>query len=132
MKAEVAIAQLASDSQTPGAVTANFGSDDTDSTRLATELVAEANTSSSYHQPSAARRTPPAQPPVPKLSRFHASTRLDPLRTGRDASRIAEEVIQHLTGLVGAEVEITLEIHAKLPHGVSENWCATSRKTAAH
>ncbi|MFM8475241.1 MAG: AAA+ family ATPase, partial [Planctomycetaceae bacterium] len=120
VKAEVAIAQLASDNQTTAAVTANSGSDDTDSTRLATELVAETNTSANYHQPSAARRTPPAQPPVPKLSRFHGSIRLDPLRTGRDASRIAEEVIQHLTGLVGAEVEITLEIQAKLPDGVSE------------
>jgi hypothetical protein len=39
---------------------------------------------------------------------------------GRDASRIAEEVIQHLTGLVGAGVEITLEIQARLPDGASE------------
>jgi hypothetical protein len=39
---------------------------------------------------------------------------------GRDASRIAEEVIQHLTGLLGAEVEITLEIQAKLPDGASD------------
>ncbi len=45
---------------------------------------------------------------------------VDPLRLGRDAARIAEEVIQHLTGLVGAEVEITLEIQAKLPDGASD------------
>jgi predicted AAA+ superfamily ATPase len=55
-----------------------------------------------------------------KLGRFHGSVVLDPLRVSRDASRIAEEVIQHLTGLVAAEVEITLEIHAQLPDGASE------------
>jgi hypothetical protein len=59
-----------------------------------------------------------AQPP--KLSRFHASVRIDPLRLGRDAARIAEEVVQHLSGLVGAEVEVTLEIQAHLPDGASE------------
>jgi hypothetical protein len=36
---------------------------------------------------------------------------------GRDASRIAEEVISHLVGLVGADVEVTLEIHADIPGG---------------
>jgi len=120
VKAEVAIAQLTSDSEAAPAVTASRGSDETDNARLATELLAETHTAASYHQPSAARRTPPATPAAPKLSRFHASARLDPLRTGRDASRIAEEVIQHLTGLVGAEVEITLEIQAKLPDGARE------------
>jgi len=45
---------------------------------------------------------------------------VDPLRLGRDASRIAEEVIQHLTGLVGSKVEITLEIHAELADGASD------------
>ncbi|MBI3462766.1 MAG: ATP-binding protein, partial [Planctomycetes bacterium] len=39
--------------------------------------------------------------------RFHGSVRLDPVRPGRDASRIAEEVIQHLSSIVGSNVEIT-------------------------
>src|SRR5262245_7203925 len=38
-----------------------------------------------------------APPPPPKLNRFHASAQLDPLRLGHDASRIAEDVVQHLT-----------------------------------
>ena len=42
------------------------------------------------------------------------------MRIGRDAGKIAEEVIQHLSGLVGANVEIMLEIHADLPNGASE------------
>jgi hypothetical protein len=56
----------------------------------------------------------------PKLSRFHASVQVDPQRLGRDASRIAEEVVQHLTTMLGAEVEIALEIQARLPEGASD------------
>jgi predicted AAA+ superfamily ATPase len=75
--------------------------------------------------------------PPPKLRRFHSSVALDPVRLGRDASRIAEEVLQHLTGLVGARVEVLLEIQADLPDGapdkvvrdVTEN-CRTLRFTS--
>jgi hypothetical protein len=59
-------------------------------------------------------------PAPPKLRRFHGSVRLDPLRIGRDASKIAEEVVQHLAGIVGAEVRATLEIAAELPDGASD------------
>jgi DNA-directed RNA polymerase alpha subunit len=45
---------------------------------------------------------------------------LDSARVGRDAGRVAEEVIAHLAGLVGSEVKITMEIEARLPQGVSE------------
>jgi hypothetical protein len=58
----------------------------------------------------------PAQPP----KRFHGSVPLDPLRIGRDAGRIGEEVVQHLAGLVGAEVEVTLDISARIPGGVPD------------
>jgi len=60
------------------------------------------------------------QPSSSQPRRFHASVQLDPLRLGRDASRIAEEVIQHLTGLVGSKVEITLEIQAELADGAGD------------
>lgn len=53
------------------------------------------------------------QPPT----RFYGSVELDSTRVGRDASRIAEEVISHLTGLVGAKVTVTLEIEANVPSG---------------
>jgi predicted AAA+ superfamily ATPase len=59
-------------------------------------------------------------PPPRTLNRFHGSVRLEPLRMGRDASRIAEEVVQHLTAILGSEVEITLEIQATLPDGASD------------
>lgn len=46
--------------------------------------------------------------------------RLDPVRAGRDASRIGEEVIQHLAGIVGADIELTFEIQCDLPEGASD------------
>ena len=45
---------------------------------------------------------------------------LDARRLGRDASRIAEEVVQHLSSIVGADVQITLDIQAKLPENASD------------
>jgi hypothetical protein len=56
----------------------------------------------------------------PPLRRFHGSVKLDPVRLGRDASVITSEVVQHLAGIVGADVEITLEIQATLPDAASE------------
>ncbi len=52
--------------------------------------------------------------------RFHGTVNLDATRVGRDASRIADEVIAHLAGQVGSEVTVTLEIEAKLPDGASD------------
>ena len=46
---------------------------------------------------------------------------LDALRIGRDASQIAQEIVQHLSGLVGAKVEVTLEIQAQIPDGVPDH-----------
>lgn len=56
----------------------------------------------------------------PQLRRFHGSVKINSVRLGRDASKIAEEVVQHLSGVVGANVEITLEIQCELPEGASE------------
>jgi predicted AAA+ superfamily ATPase len=53
--------------------------------------------------------------------RFHGTVTLDPTRVGRDASRVAEEVIAHLTGLVGASVTVTLEVEAYIPSGASDH-----------
>jgi predicted AAA+ superfamily ATPase len=64
--------------------------------------------------------TPPPPPPERRLRRFHGTVSLDPARVGRDASRIAEEVIAHLAGQVGADVTVTLEIEARLPNGVTD------------
>lgn len=61
----------------------------------------------------------PPNPPV--LRRFHGAVELDPMRLGRDAGRIADEVISHLQGLVGSKVKITLEVLAEAPEGIPEN-----------
>ena len=53
--------------------------------------------------------------------RYHGMVGLDATRAGRDAGRIAEEVIAHLAGLVGANVTVTLEIDATVPDGVPES-----------
>jgi hypothetical protein len=42
------------------------------------------------------------------------------VRLGRDAAKVAEEVVRHLSGIVGANVEVTLEIRAEIPDGASE------------
>ena len=42
------------------------------------------------------------------------------MSVGRDASKIADEVISHLAALVGAEVTVTLEIEAVIPDGASD------------
>ena len=42
-------------------------------------------------------------------------------RAGRDASRIADEVIAHLVGLVGARVTVTLEIEAEMSDGAPDH-----------
>jgi predicted AAA+ superfamily ATPase len=87
--------------------------------------------------PSRPGKTPVMSLPVaPKLRRFHGTVTVDPIRLGLSAGRIAEEVVQHLTGIVGAEVQVTIEVHASLPDGagdklvrdVTEN-CRTLRFT---
>lgn len=58
---------------------------------------------------------------VPKPRPYHGSVDLDPARVGRDAGRVADEVIAHLAGLVGSSVRVTLEIQADIPNGASDN-----------
>ncbi len=55
-----------------------------------------------------------------KPTRYHGAVNLDPARVGRDAGRVADEVIAHLVGLVGAKVKVTLEIEAEVPSGTPD------------
>jgi hypothetical protein len=64
----------------------------------------------------------PATPPAEsKPKRFHGTVVLDTTRVGRDASKIADEVISHLSGLMGSNVRVTLEIEADIPFGAPDN-----------
>lgn len=62
--------------------------------------------------------------------RFHGSVSLDANRVGRDAGKIAEEVIAHLVGLVGAQVSVTLEIAANVPDGAPDSVVRTVTENA--
>jgi predicted AAA+ superfamily ATPase len=72
--------------------------------------------------PSGGTVISPSHVPVPKKQpkRYHGSVELEPARLVRDAGQIAEEVISHLSGLVGATVKVTLEIEADVPEGFSD------------
>ncbi|MBU1974997.1 MAG: DUF499 domain-containing protein, partial [Nanoarchaeota archaeon] len=54
------------------------------------------------------------------FKRFYGRVNLDSTRMSRDAGQIAEEVIQHLVSLPDANVDITLEINAKIGSGIPE------------
>jgi len=62
------------------------------------------------------------EPEKPKKPvRFYGAVDLDTTRISRDAGKITEEVIQHLTALSGCKAEVSLEIHIDVPDGVPEN-----------
>ncbi len=52
---------------------------------------------------------------------FYGTVEVDPRRLGRDAGRIAEEVVSHLLGLDGSSVKVTIEIQADVMLGVPQN-----------
>ncbi len=60
-------------------------------------------------------------PTSARPKRYYGTVALDAARVGRDAGRIADEVIAHLSGLVGSSVNVTLEIEADVSAGVPEN-----------
>lgn len=62
--------------------------------------------------------------------RFHGAVTLNTARVGRDASRIADEVIAHLSSLVSARVTVTLEIEATIPEGASDQVVRTVTENA--
>jgi hypothetical protein len=68
---------------------------------------------------NASSPTPPVLPK--KLRRFHGTAPLRAKFVTGDAGKIADEVIQHLTSLLGANVEVTIEIQANVPDGVPDN-----------
>ncbi|WP_295388235.1 Swt1 family HEPN domain-containing protein [uncultured Thiodictyon sp.] len=65
--------------------------------------------------------SPDPQGAAAKPKRFHGTAVLDATRVGRDAGRIAEEVIAHLAGLVGTTVTVTIEVEAAIPAGASDH-----------
>ena len=70
------------------------------------------------------------QPTATQPKRFHGTAVLDATRVGRDASRIADEVIAHLVGLVGSTVTVTIEVEAEIPDGAPDHVVRTVTENA--
>lgn len=100
VKPEVARAQLSA--------TADTGNGDTDGGRTA-----DAGGRAGGDAGGKGGRTTVTAAPT----RFYGTVRLDPTRAGGDAAKIADEVIRHLAGLLGADVSVTLDIDARLDRG---------------
>ena len=112
VKPEAAQRQLAAeDAQKQAAVTGEAGS---------SRGTADSGPAAASYAPGSSSPPPPAKA-VPKPKRFHGSVTLDPTRVGRDAGRVGDEVITHLSGLVGSREKVTLEIEAEVPAGAPEN-----------
>ena len=74
---------------------------------------------------------PPSPPENGKQPRrFYGAVELGPVRMSRDAGEVAENVVQHLAGLVGAKVAIKLEIEAEFPDGVPDDVVRTVTENA--
>ena len=62
-------------------------------------------------------------PPIKtkKVRRFYGSVKVEPVRLTRDVGQLAAEVLQHLVGLVCADVQVTIEVQAQVPDGIPED-----------
>ena len=65
------------------------------------------------------------------MKRFHGSVKLNELKVSSGAGQVAEEVIRHLTGLVGSKVEIFLEINAESEEAIPESVIRTVSENAS-
>jgi len=79
---------------------------------------------------SAAPGETPAEPVHSMPTRFHGAVSLDPTRLARDAGRVAEEILAHLVSLRDSEVEVDLEIRARIPEGAPDNVVRTVSENA--
>jgi len=61
-----------------------------------------------------------SSPEVKQNTHFYMSAKLDNTRIGRDVQRLVEEIINHLTSVDGCQVDISLELNAKAPDGLSQ------------
>jgi len=71
-------------------------------------------------EPGGKRGSQPPEPPKRVISRYHGRVTLDQVRINKDVAVIMDEVVQHLTSQLGCDVEVTLEIAARLPEGFDE------------
>jgi uncharacterized protein len=53
--------------------------------------------------------------------RFHASVTMNPDRVGRDAGKVADEILSHLSTLPDGRLKVSIELEAELPEGAPED-----------
>ncbi len=69
-------------------------------------------------------------PPENKARRFYGRKILDSVRMTRDVGEIAENIVRHLQGIDGANVEVTLEVTTEVPEGVPPDTMRTVSENA--
>ena len=108
VKPDVAQAQIEAERVEPGTAGTETGT-------------AATGTASGSDRPSPVGTGPDAEGSESRLPRrFFGTVRLDPDRASRDMGTVSEEILQHLTTLPGAKVEVSVEISATAPDGVSQ------------
>ena len=53
-------------------------------------------------------------------TRFYGRVQTDPTRLTSTAGTLSREIVQHLEALLDARVEVTIEIRAEVPGGITE------------
>ena len=77
--------------------------------------------------------TKPDEPVSEKLpTRFQGTVTLSPDRPSKELGNIVEGIIEQLNMLEGAEVDLTLEIHAEVPSGLDKSKQRTLLENANH
>ena len=74
--------------------------------------------------------TPGTSAPPPPMRRFYGSIKLNEMKVSSTAGQVGDEVIKHLTALLGSDVEVTLEIRATVKDGIPDNVIRTVSENA--
>jgi len=119
VKPEVAQRQLGADYEEARKITQIEPTGTQGSTENRTSTGRDATTTTSGNGTGVGGVSPPLK--TNKVRRFYGSVQVEPVRITRDAGKLATEVLQHLVGLVGADVQVTIEVQAQVPDGVPEH-----------
>jgi hypothetical protein len=63
----------------------------------------------------------PPRPPSPTNTRFYGVYKVDAERYGRDFGRIGQEILAHIAAAEGADLDITIEVHARRTDGFDDD-----------
>src|SRR6266571_2065623 len=129
VKPEVAAAQIAADEAHAAAQKAAVSQASAATAMTYAELRVKPNPvviecqGTAVVEPTTALPTPMPVSPTPEsqFHRFHGSVKINPRMMAGEAGKIMEEIVKHLTTLYEANVQVTLEIQANIPGGVTDD-----------